>query len=320
MRRLTFLAVLSALIASCAAPAPELPTVEPATITATLPPSPTATVIPSPTATSTLTPTPVPCDPAVGYCLLPGDFPFRRPLPPAAEWTIDPSYRFGDSQSRTRQPHHGVEFPNPTGTPVLAAADGTVFYAGNDDETFFSSWIEFYGNLVIIEHAHSLYTLYAHLSKFEVETGEVVRAGQEIGEVGATGAAIGSHLHFEVRAGGTDYTNSRNPILFLEPVTGEHDPAGVLAGRVVDGQGTPLVLTVNVQYYPDDSGAAYTWRVNTYEFREKKPVGSYYGENFALGDLPPGRYRITLITAGMYFERWVEVQAGRITMVAFVVK
>jgi murein DD-endopeptidase MepM/ murein hydrolase activator NlpD len=58
------------------------------------------------------------------------------------------------------------------------------------------------GNYVIITHANNMQSLYAHLSKIRVETGKTVQTGTVIGEVGATGAATGPHLHFEIRVDG----------------------------------------------------------------------------------------------------------------------
>ena len=74
-----------------------------------------------------------------------------------------------------------------------------MIFAGLDSKPVYSPWSNYYGNLVVIEHPGGLYTLYAHLSKILVEQGQTVAAGDQIGEVGQTGVAIGSHLHFEVR-------------------------------------------------------------------------------------------------------------------------
>jgi murein DD-endopeptidase MepM/ murein hydrolase activator NlpD len=86
--------------------------------------------------------------------------------------------------------HAGIDLPAPTGTPVTAAGFGTVSFTGFSA----SGW----GNLVIIRHRFGLNTLYAHLSRIDVGTGEFVNAGTRIGLVGATGHATGPHLHFEV--------------------------------------------------------------------------------------------------------------------------
>lgn len=87
--------------------------------------------------------------------------------------------------------HRGTDFAAPTGTPILAAGDGTVVRAGP-----FSS----YGNYVRIRHANGYETAYAHMSRFArgVRAGTRVRQGQVIGYVGTTGRSTGPHLHYEV--------------------------------------------------------------------------------------------------------------------------
>ena len=95
--------------------------------------------------------------------------------------------------ARGPRAHEGIDLPAPTGTPVLAAADGQVVYAGNG--------IRGYGNLVVLQHPGDLLTVYAHNSELFVTAGQAVRAGERIALVGQTGRATGPHLHFEVRQG-----------------------------------------------------------------------------------------------------------------------
>jgi murein DD-endopeptidase MepM/ murein hydrolase activator NlpD len=89
--------------------------------------------------------------------------------------------------------HAGADIHAPRGTPVHAAGDGQVVFAGRQHG---------YGNIIYVDHGHGLITRYAHLSKIGVAKGDVVMAAQEIGKVGATGRATGPHLHFEVRIDG----------------------------------------------------------------------------------------------------------------------
>ncbi len=114
-------------------------------------------------------------------------------LPENDERGIFISRPFGISDvpgSEFKKEHAGIDFPAETGTPVLAAADGTVTGAG------FTSG---YGNYVIIEHEDGYSTLYAHMEEILTEEGETVQKGDEIGTVGSTGNSTGPHLHFELR-------------------------------------------------------------------------------------------------------------------------
>ena len=95
--------------------------------------------------------------------------------------------------TRAGRQHEGIDLPAPIGTPVFAAADGQVVYAGNG--------IRGYGNLIVIQHEGDLLTVYAHSSEILVAQGDKVRAGQRIALVGQSGHASGPHLHFEVRSG-----------------------------------------------------------------------------------------------------------------------
>ncbi|MBU4225923.1 MAG: peptidoglycan DD-metalloendopeptidase family protein [Chloroflexi bacterium] len=293
----------------------------PVSASPSLPVTPAAS-LPSPTAPA--------CDPTITYCIESGHFLLERPSALPATMTIDPSYPYGSTQNGTRQPHHGVEFYNASGTPVLAAADGVVIVAGDDKGgPPYSPSPNFYGNLIVLEHHlpginQPVYTLYGHLSKIEAQTGQNVRAGEKIGEVGAIGAAIGSHLHFEVRLGENNYDSTRNPVLWLKPLRGENgNPDGLIAGRFMDEQGNPLYYSnLNVQYFPEVGGPqAAAYAVETYA-PEKHPVrgDDRWHENFSLGTLPTGHYRISYIWAGVLYERWVEVQPGKLTIVTFIVK
>ena len=89
--------------------------------------------------------------------------------------------------------HEGIDITCPTGTPVRAAAAGTVIYAG---------WLGGYGNLVVVDHGGGLSTAYAHNSSFASSVGQSVAAGQVIAYSGSTGDSSGPHVHFEVRVGG----------------------------------------------------------------------------------------------------------------------
>ena len=93
------------------------------------------------------------------------------------------------------RPHQGVDYAAPTGTPVSSVADGTVIFCG---------WNGGYGRLVTIKHDSTYTTMYAHLSSFakDLKKGSVVKQGDLIGRVGATGTATGPHLDFRLKKNG----------------------------------------------------------------------------------------------------------------------
>lgn len=94
-------------------------------------------------------------------------------------------------KSRGRK-HHGADFAAPQGTPVYATRSGVVLSADN------TSLSADFGFAVLIEHGDSFQSLSAHLSKVDVQMGQWVMIGQQIGRVGRTGRATGAHLHFEL--------------------------------------------------------------------------------------------------------------------------
>jgi murein DD-endopeptidase MepM/ murein hydrolase activator NlpD len=98
--------------------------------------------------------------------------------------------------------HEGIDISAASGTPIWAAAAGTVIYAG---------WLGGYGNLVVVDHGNGLSTAYAHASSILVGVGQSVAQGETISLVGSTGNSSGPHLHFEVRVNGS----AVDPLLYL---------------------------------------------------------------------------------------------------------
>jgi len=98
--------------------------------------------------------------------------------------------------------HEGIDIGVPNGTPIHAAADGTVIYCG---------WESGYGNLVVIDHGNGIATAYGHQSAIAASCGQHVLQGDIIGYVGSTGHSTGPHLHFEVRVDG----NPVDPLGYL---------------------------------------------------------------------------------------------------------
>ena len=100
--------------------------------------------------------------------------------------------------------HDGIDIKAGSGTIIRAADNGKVVYAGS---------MRGYGNLILVRHKDDFFTAYAHNKKNGVKEGKKVKKGEMIGQVGRTGRATGSHLHFEVREG----EKARNPLFFLPP-------------------------------------------------------------------------------------------------------
>lgn len=104
--------------------------------------------------------------------------------------------RFGVGSRIRRSSHTGLDIATSTGTPIAAAASGTVTFSGYKGS---------YGNMLVISHGNGVQTYYGHCSKLYVSAGAQVSQGQIIGAVGSTGNSTGPHLHLEVRVNGVAY-------------------------------------------------------------------------------------------------------------------
>jgi len=319
-----------------------VPTANPLpTRTATLPPtltftpSPTPTLTPSPTITptptATLSPTPIasptPTDPANDPNNTPAPtwtppppdssaqiadhYRLRRPIAQGATNWVARTYPYGNTSGGRLQVHLGVDMENPRGTPVIAAADGAVLYAGDDAATLFGPKNTYYGNLVVLQHGFTdasgqpVFTLYGHMQRVDVQTGQMVKQGDQIGIVGDSGVAFGPHLHFEVRVGDAfNYRATRNPELWIYP----YPTYGTLAGRVTDANGA-LLYDVTLQVKSSDiSRYAFSYADDTVN---PDPV---FGENFVLGDLPANYYTVTVSDNGrLRFQQLIYVYPNRTT-------
>jgi murein DD-endopeptidase MepM/ murein hydrolase activator NlpD len=119
--------------------------------------------------------------------------------------------------------HKGIDLNAPMGTAVFAAMDGQVILAGKHKG---------YGNYVVVEHGNGVVTLYGHHKLNLVQTGDIVRRGQKIAEVGRTGNATGPHLHFELKIDGVQ----QNPLPVLNDE--EEIPAEIAAQNALLGTGS----------------------------------------------------------------------------------
>ena len=118
------------------------------------------------------------------------DGPFVRPVPDAANSSFGTRSVYN---GEARSPHSGTDFLSPTGRPIKAPNAGRVVLAGT---------LYFTGGTVVIDHGLGVLSLFAHLSKMDVHEGDLVKTGDVIGEVGATGRVTGPHLHWAVRLAG----------------------------------------------------------------------------------------------------------------------
>ena len=122
--------------------------------------------------------------------------------------------------------HKGQDIVVPTGTPVMATANGVVVVA---------SWRKGYGNGIYIDHGNGIMTRYGHLSRIDVVVGQNVKRGDLIGLSGSTGRSTGPHLHYEVRVDG----EATNPLAYLptiQPVpAAAHTPASTPSSQTQTG-------------------------------------------------------------------------------------
>lgn len=117
-----------------------------------------------------------------------------HPLAEAETTRASSGFGWRDDPIRhTRRFHAGADIRAQPGTPVMAAGDGVVTFAGRQGG---------YGNVIYIDHGGGIITRYAHLRRIETKRDAVITAGTRIGQVGSTGRATGPHLHFEVRIDG----------------------------------------------------------------------------------------------------------------------
>jgi murein DD-endopeptidase MepM/ murein hydrolase activator NlpD len=281
--------------------------------------APTPLVTPTPTATL---PDQYPVDPSVEildcretFCFALWQGYLSRPIIEPYRNVIDLSYPYASTRNGELEVHHGVEFVNSFGTPVNAAQEGVVVFAGSDLEQALGPYLGFYGNVIIIKHpglyfGEDLYTLYGHLSQINVSKDEQVRQGQVIGEVGASGAAIGSHLHFEVRYGVNNYNHTVNPVLWfapLNPAVGENQ--ATLAGRILDKNNEPVVnLPLSLEKIEANGEVEAYFYPITYHL---SGINAHpdLDENFVFADLSPGNYRLAFVY-GRLFEYFFALEAG----------
>ncbi len=247
----------------------------------------------------------------------------ERPIAPGDNNYIDQTYRYGSTMGGNFQQHQGVEFNDPDGTPVLAAASGTIVYAGPAEAGALTVTIRHDTTVTSDGVVHRLYSTYYHNSELEVKVGDRVRTGQRISRVGNTGRATNDHLHLELAASPTDslgaivdstqrfppYTT--NAELWVRPLPG----TGIVAGQVLDSGGRPVPQArIYGLVKPKPTETPFSFAETYGDKGHSHPL---YRENFAVGDVPAGTYVIGTEIEGKRVLREVTVAAGKVTWVVF---
>jgi murein DD-endopeptidase MepM/ murein hydrolase activator NlpD len=240
---------------------------------------------------------------------------FRRPVDSSAANKGLFYYPFGSDgpPGFDMRIHTGIDMPNDIGQAVRAAGEGTVVWAGPGFQNSPS-----YGNVVLIQHdfgyqGQRLYTLYAHLAGVLAVTGQFVRMGDAIGLVGNTGNVTGPHVHFEVRVADLNspdpatYGDTYNPVLWMASYVG----TGVIAGRVTDRTGREVMdADITIRNWATglnvDTTTTYIFQ-NTAIDVNPDPI---WQENFAVGDVPVGRYEVIANVGGERVSKLINVIEG----------
>jgi hypothetical protein len=247
---------------------------------------------------------------------------FERPISLSDNSYIDQTYRYGSTMGGNFQPHQGVEFNNPDGTPVHAIGGGVVVYAGPAEAGALTVAIR-HDSVLKADGTKYLYSVYYHNSALKVSLGQRVAAGDVISEVGNTGRATNDHLHLEVHASPVEdvqlivdslqrypaYTT--NPELWIQPLPG----TGIVAGQVLDDDGNPVAQArIYGIIKPEPAETPYSFAETYGPRNHPHPL---YGENFAVSDVPPGTYLVGTEINGRKVFRTVTVEEGKLTWVVF---
>jgi murein DD-endopeptidase MepM/ murein hydrolase activator NlpD len=246
---------------------------------------------------------PVPWEPT------PNDhFLFTRPIGAnAVNWPLA-RYRYG--YLFYAEPHTGIDIPAPKGTPIMAVGPGTVTFAGYGIYYKTDIYADPYGIAVSIRHdfgfaGKEITTVYGHMEKTFVYSGQHVEGGDVIGIVGDTGNVSGPHLHLEVRVGNETFFATRNPELWLAPPQGW----GLLVGQLLDADGNKLTK-VDVKLRNLETNQMY----EAISYAEGAVNGDdYYKENLELGDLPAGKYYMYMDHPTISAKTELEIRPGQVT-------
>jgi murein DD-endopeptidase MepM/ murein hydrolase activator NlpD len=251
----------------------------------------------------------------VPFSLTPHDhFYFNRPTSMSSTHWALPDYRYGYFYPEEDVVHSGIDIVGYQHDPVLAAAAGKVVFAGYGLLNGPGATDDPYGNAVMIKHSfkfqdYAIYTVYAHLDRINVKKGEWVTSGEQVGTIGMTGMTSGPHLHFEVRIDNGVDGKVQNPELWLVPPIGH----GVLTGQIENSYGASLsskkIWLKSLETGNSISIISYAAKV--------KQVDNFYQENFAIGDLPAGKYEISTYYYGVFYKSLITIAPGAVNFVQF---
>lgn len=242
-----------------------------------------------------------------------------KPLPGEGRLLYTEWFPYGYDVGGRYLIHNGIDVAEPEGTPVIAAADGTVIVAGDDFSRYYGWRCDWYGHLVVIEldrrwQDQPVYILYGHVIEIAVDPGQRVSRGQKVAEVGVGGAATLPHLHFEVRVGANEFKSTRNPLLWLEPP----DTRGIIAGRLIDPEGRPwqgVAVTAVGRTEGTENSTTWTYLDNSQNLIHPDDT---LAENFVIGDLLPGEYELFVELQGEIYRLPVVVNGGEMSQVEIV--
>lgn len=242
-------------------------------------------------------------------------FYFARPIAMDSNTNPLPDFRYGYYYPDQKTVHSGVDIPSPLHKPILAAGDGTVIFAGYGLMNGGGDTDDPYGLAVLIRHNFSfegktIYTVYAHMDRIDVEKGQIVKVGDQIGILGMTGNTSGPHIHFEVRIDDDEDGRIQNPELWMAPPIG----SGVLAGRLKDDFGY-LIQTQKI--YLKSLVSEATYEILSYVQVDHIYSDGYFNENFALGDIPAGKYQISMLYRNKWYRSEITISPGTINFVYF---
>ncbi|MCP4359017.1 MAG: peptidoglycan DD-metalloendopeptidase family protein [Chloroflexi bacterium] len=264
-------------------------------------------------------PWPTPAAPALSgaeAAVSPPNFPFIDPLADGRKPIAQAYYPYGWDGDGRFLLHNGADMPELLGTAVLAVADGTVVVAQSDAEELYGWRCDWYGQLVVLQlddlwQGEPVYVLYGHIRNIQVEPGQRVEQGETVAEIGIEGVSTVPHLHLEIRIANNSFTNTHNPMLWLQPVA----ESGVLGGRLVDPEGRSWQ---GIRVTLIDSSGEEAQFISTFTYLDDPQhminPDAAVAENFVFADMVPGNYTLHVRVQGVDYRQPVQIRTGELTI------